>query len=216
MRNKIINKLIYYLNKIKKQPPKERLLFTNTFPELKKYNIAEFTYGRPEVIDWEQGASLSIGKYCSIAKGVKILLGGEHITSNITTYPFKVINQDFHEVDFPFKCHDHECKLTDACSKGDVIIGNDVWIGRDAMILSGVNIGDGAIIGARAVIAKNIEPYSVVVGNPGKVIRKRFDDETITVLLKSQWWHWSNDKVQRHLPNLMSKIDKNLNTWLNE
>ena len=75
----------------------------------------------------------------------------------------------------------------DPVTRGDVIISNDVWIGHGASILSGVQIGDGAVIGARAVITKDVEPYSIVAGNPARLIRKRFDDETIRKLQEIRW-----------------------------
>ena len=79
--------------------------------------------------------------------------------------------------------------------KGDVRIGNDVWIGEDTQILNGVTIGDGAIIGAHAVIAKDVPPYAVVVGNPGRVVKYRFSEDIIEQLLKIKWWDWEERKV---------------------
>jgi len=83
--------------------------------------------------------------------------------------------------------------------KGDVSIGNDVWIGRETLILSGVTIGDGAVIGARAVVTKDVEPYSIVAGNPARLIRKRFDDKTIHRLLEIRWWDWPPEKINENL-----------------
>ena len=78
-------------------------------------------------------------------------------------------------------------KKSDMPLKGDTIIGNDVWIGKDAVILPGVRVGDGAIIGACSVVGSHVDPYSIVVGNPAKVLRKRFDNELISLLLKFRW-----------------------------
>lgn len=86
-------------------------------------------------------------------------------------------------------------KLDDLPLKGDTIIGNDVWIGENVTILPGVHIGDGAIIGANSVVAKDIEPYSIAVGNPCRVVKKRFDDETIEKLLELKWWDWGEEKI---------------------
>jgi virginiamycin A acetyltransferase len=100
-------------------------------------------------------------------------------------------------------------------SRGDVIIGNDVWIGYGATILSGVIIGDGAIIGAGAVISKSIEPYSIMVGNPAKLIKKRFSNKTIKFLNEIKWWNWDIDKIKRnihlleHSPEELTKDKKN-------
>ena len=84
-------------------------------------------------------------------------------------------------------------------SKGDVIIGNDVWIGFGALILSGVRIGDGAVIGAGAVVTTDVEPYSIVIGNPARLTKKRFDDETILKLLEIGWWDWPVDKIRQNI-----------------
>ena len=86
--------------------------------------------------------------------------------------------------------------------KGDTIIGNDVWIGQNAVILAGVKLGDGVIIGAESVVGSNIEPYSIAVGNPAKVIKKRFDDELIELLLKLKWWDLPIEKINELIPLL--------------
>ncbi len=86
--------------------------------------------------------------------------------------------------------------------KGDTLIGNDVWIGQNAVILPGVHIGDGAIIGANTVVGCNVEPYTIVVGNPAKILRKRFDDELIDILLDFKWWDKSIDEIQKLIPIL--------------
>ena len=89
-------------------------------------------------------------------------------------------------------------------SKGDTIIGNDVWLGYNALIMPGINIGDGAIIATNAVVTKNVEPYTIVGGNPAKLIRKRFSDEVINLLLELQWWHWKIEKITKNIPILCS------------
>ena len=80
------------------------------------------------------------------------------------------------------------------------IIGNDVWISRGAHIMSGVFIGNGAVIGAHTVVAKNVPPYAIVVGNPARIIKYRFDPETIRKLQAIRWWNWSLEKIHEHLP----------------
>ena len=86
--------------------------------------------------------------------------------------------------------------------KGDTVIGNDVWIGQNATILPGVHIGDGAIIGAESVIGTNVEPYTIVAGDPARILRKRFDDELIGLLLKFRWWDKSIDEINTLIPLL--------------
>lgn len=156
------------------------------------HEIGHGSYGNLVIKSWGEGAKLRIGAYCSFADGVKILLGGEHRSDWVTTYPFNVLWDE---------CKEHTGHPR---SKGDVTIGHDVWIGTEAMILSGVSIGTGAIVGARAVVSKDVPPYAIVVGNPARIIRKRFDEETITKLLQIAWWNWEREKILSLLPLLLS------------
>ena len=136
-----------------------------------------------------------IGKYCSLASGIKILLGGEHETKFISTYPFSLwMDRD----------------IIDHHTKGNVRIGNDVWIGSDVKILSGVTIGNGAVIAANSVVVGKVEPYSIYGGNPAKLIKYRFDKNTITMLEKIQWWNWSDDLIIEAVPILQSNDIKML------
>ena len=118
--------------------------------------------------------------------------GANHQMNSITTYPFYTLEN----------WHMSQPELNNLPIKGDTIIGNDVWIGQNAVILPGVNIGDGAIIGANSVVGCNVAPYSVVVGNPAREIRKRFDDELINLLLKFKWWDKSIQEIDSLIPVL--------------
>lgn len=104
---------------------------------------------------------------------------------------------------FPIGRRLFDSPKSNVTSKGPIVVGNDVWIGRRAMILSGVEIGDGAIIGAGAVVAKNVPPFAVVVGNPGKVVKYRFDADDIELLLSLKWWDWPEAKLFEHKELLM-------------
>ena len=137
---------------------------------------------------------LNIGKFCSIADQVVFILGGEHSTQSKSTFPFTSFPKQWKNIDFD---------SGQPISKGDINIGNDVWIGYRATILSGVSIGNGAVIGAGSVISKNVAPYSIVAGNPAKLIRMRFKKSQIESLLKEAWWEWPTEKIIRHLPSLM-------------
>ena len=123
--------------------------------------------------EWN-GDKLIIGKFCQIATGVEFVMNGaNHQMNAVSTFPF-----------YTLEGWDMEPPAIDALPlKGDTVIGNDVWIGQNAVILPGVHIGDGAIIGANSVVGRNVEPYTIVAGNPAKVLRKRFDDEMIGLLL---------------------------------
>jgi acetyltransferase-like isoleucine patch superfamily enzyme len=158
----------------------------------KNHMIGEWTYGKPSVRSWGEGARLHVGRFCSIADGVAIFLGGEHRTEWVTTYPFSEFFEEGKGIP------------GDAITRGDVRIGSDVWIGQGACILSGVEIGDGAVIGARAVVAKSVAPYAVVVGNPARIVRYRFNNETIAALLRIRWWDWPIADITAAIPSLMS------------
>ncbi len=143
------------------------------------------------------GDKLIIGKFCQIAKDVEFIMNGvNHQMNAVSTFPFYILEGWDQEVP----------SLSKMPVKGDTIVGNDVWIGQNATIMPGVIIGDGAIIGANSVVAKNVNPYTVVAGNPIKVIRKRFDDELIELMLKFKWWNKEIDEINALIP-LLSDSD---------
>lgn len=129
-------------------------------------------------------AKLIIGKFCSISTRVSFFLGGNHNIKRISTW-----------LPDPDMKYDETGNLL---TKGDIIVENDVWIGMNVMIMPGVKIGSGSVIGAGAVVSKNVEPYSIVAGNPARVIKKRFTDDQIDILLKSQWWNWDHSIIQEN------------------
>jgi acetyltransferase-like isoleucine patch superfamily enzyme len=170
-------------------------IFTKDHFSLTKFKIGEYTYGVPRIFFINDEANLEIGKFCSISSGVEIFLGGNHRTDWITTYPFNVLNTDFpNAVDI----------LGHPATKGSVKIMNDVWIGGSVTILSGVTIGNGAVLGNGSVITKDVGPYEIWVGNPARLVRKRFSDEDIKLLLELKWWDWSIDKINLHVKDLCS------------
>lgn len=146
----------------------------------------------------EFGDRLIIGKFCSIAAGVKFIMGpANHRISSVTTYPFQVFGGVWAE-----KAPPHLSQLP---FKGDTVVGSDVWIGRESVIMPGVKIGDGAIIAAYSVVAKDIPPYAVAGGNPARVIKKRFeDDELIHLLLRLRWWDLPGEELSELVPLLCS------------
>jgi virginiamycin A acetyltransferase len=147
------------------------------------------------------GDKLIIGKFCMIASGVKFIMNGaNHLTKSISTYPFAIFGQGWEKA--------MEGKTYP--NKGDIIIGNDVWIGHNATIMGGVRIGDGAIIATNSTVVKDVEPYSIVGGNPAKEIKKRFPDNTIVKLLKLKWWDWSIEKITENIQNLTGSKIENL------
>ncbi|WP_294227862.1 CatB-related O-acetyltransferase [uncultured Shimia sp.] len=144
----------------------------------------------PYLFDFSQ-ETLRIGKFCQIAHGVRFITSSaNHATDGLSCYPFPVfINAvpDGYQPD-----------------TRDTMVGHDVWLGYGAMILPGAQIGHGAIIGAGAVVRGTVPPYSIVTGNPGTVIKKRFDDATISELLEIAWWDWPKEKIERAIPAIMA------------
>ena len=135
--------------------------------------------------------------------------GANHQMNAVTTFPFYTL--EGWNMDPP--------AVSDLPLKGDTVIGNDVWIGQNAVILPGVHIGDGAIIGANSVVGSDVSPYTVVVGNPARPIKKRFDDEMIDLLLRFRWWEKNIDEIDRLIPILtcsdLEKVKAELKKRLN-
>lgn len=136
------------------------------------------------------GDRLIIGKFVAIAQGAQFVMSGaNHPMGGFSTYPFGM----FGIAGAP------DYKTTTTGFRGDTRIGNDVWIGREAVIMPGVTIGDGAIVGTRAQVAKDVPPYAVVVGNPGRVVKMRFPPEIVAALLDIRWWDWDADRIARNI-----------------
>ncbi len=178
------------------------LTFYNTYLRLyhnSKITIpmGEHSYGsKPEIIGppdvakkLSQGSK--IGRFCSIAPGLKFIFRGKHMVNWVTTYPFK----DMWNLDVP---------LNDLPSTAPIIIGNDVWIASNVSIIQGVTVGDGAVIAQESFVTKNVPPYAMVGGNPAQIIRFRFNDRQISKLLQIAWWFWDDDQIKKVAPFLLS------------
>lgn len=171
-------------------------------PTIKRMNIivGDFTYIADSDFEshvthhyeWN-GDKLVIGKFCQIAAGVEFVMNGANHQMNApTTFPFYTL--EGWDMDPP--------AAADLPFKGDTVIGNDVWIGQNSVILPGVHIGDGVIIGANSVVGGDVAPYTIVVGNPAKVLRKRFDSELTDLLLRFKWWDKSIEEINSLIPIL--------------
>lgn len=139
------------------------------------------------------GDKLKIGRFCMIASDVKFIMNGaNHLTNALTTYPFAIFGNGWENAmdgkEYP--------------QKGDITIANDVWIGYNATIMAGVTIGDGAIIAANSTVVKDVEPYSIVGGNPATEIKKRFSPDVIEQLLQLKWWDWDLEKITKNVQYL--------------
>ena len=151
------------------------------------------------------GDQLIIGKFCMIASDVKFIMNGaNHLSNAISTYPFAVFGNGW-ESAMEGKTYPN---------KGNIEIGNDVWIGYNATIMAGVKIGDGAIIATNSTVVSDVEPYTIVGGNPAREIKKRLSPEIVERLLKLQWWNWDIEKITKNVQNLtdldIDKLEKNV------
>lgn len=162
-----------------------------------RLSIGRFTYGVELLMvrQWGEGAALRIGRFCSFADNIRILLGGNHRVDWITTYPFGHTYQDILGAQ---KIAGHPQ------SNGDVVIGNDVWVASAATILSGITIGDGAVIATNTTVVKDVAPYSIVGGNPGQHLKFRFDEEIRSRLLALRWWDLPIETIREIVPILCS------------
>ena len=173
-------------------PPRPFLGHDQYAPDLER---GEWTYGEPTVHWAKPGRKLRIGRFCSIASGVTIMMGGNHHSDWVSTFPFaEVVPAGEGEPPLPW----HET------TGGDVTIGHDVWICEDVLILSGVTIGSGAILGARSVVARDVAPYSIVAGNPAVHRRYRVEEALIDDLLALAWWDWPIGRIREARPHLLS------------
>jgi len=164
-------------------------------------SVGKYSYGNPTIKWSNPDAKYSCGKFCSIAVDVTIYLGNGHghDCSFVSTYPFGYIHQGV----FP------DVSNCSRDTKGSVTIGNDVWIGENVIIMSGVTIGDGAVIANNSHVVRNVEPYTIVGGNPAAQIKYRFSKEQIAKLLEIKWWDWDDTKINRHMGLICSnRIDE--------
>lgn len=139
--------------------------------------------------------------YCSIANNVTFLLGKEHYTNHISSYPFKVMALDLGDLE--------------AISKGDIIIDDDVWIGYGTTILSGIHISQGAVVAVGAVVTKDVPPYAIVGGVQAKVIKYRFEPEMIEELIKVDYSKLTKEQIEQHIDELYAGLkDKKQLDWM--
>lgn len=143
------------------------------------------------------GDKLRIGRFCAIAKGVTFIMNGaNHKASGFSSYPFYIFGNGWESV-MP--------KEGELPYKGDTVIGNDVWLGYETTIMPGVTVGHGAIVASKSVVTCDVPAYSVVGGNPAKVIRYRFEPDVIEQLLAIRWWDWSAEKISRNLQAIVNR-----------
>ena len=150
------------------------------------------------IISWSDEYKIHVGKYCSIGRDCNFFLHANHRPDWVTTSS-QLLGPVTPEIASMHMDMGHP-----SC-KGNITIGNDVWIGAKSTIMSGVKIGHGAVIGSGSVVAKDVPPYAIVVGNPAKIVKYRFDEQQIEDLLSIAWWDWDESKIKEESMVLWSK-----------
>lgn len=176
-------KVRLFLFKIKwRRQNKHNFTVAKNIFNIKLVEVGYYTYGQLNVLSWNsENEKLIIGSFTSIASDVLFILGGNHSLNTISTYPFKAM---------------FESNINEAYSKGRIIIGDDVWIGTRATIMSGITIGNGAVIAAGAVVTKDVSPYSIVGGNPARILKYRFEPEIIEYLIENIDYNMIREKIK--------------------
>lgn len=168
------------------------MFFTKT--KYPSYKIGSHTYGDIIIhgrgVDEDGNNFVEIGDYCSFANGLQLQLGGDHNMESVSTYPFSELRGE----KTPFN------------RKYGIYIGNDVWTGLGVIIKHGVTVGDGAVIGMGSIVTHNVEPYSIVVGNPARLLRYRFEPQIIEKLLKIRWWNLPYEEIVEKLPEMADPV----------
>lgn len=173
----------------------------NNIFDINKVIVGKYTYGRLEVLMFNNENSLKIGSYCSVAPKTVFLLSADHYTNHISSFPYKVkVTKNLDK---------------EGISKGDIVVDDDVWIGYGSTIMSGVHVGQGAIIAAGSVVTKDVPPYAIVGGVPAKVIKYRFSEEIINELLKVDYSKVTKDMIKEHIDELYVNLyDINQLKWM--
>jgi virginiamycin A acetyltransferase len=141
--------------------------------------------------------TLIIGAYCQFATGVRfVMAGANHPMLGPSTFPFGIFGGEWAERTLDL--------VMGAPSRGDTVVGNDVWLGYETMVMPGVRIGDGAIVAARSVVTSDVEPYTIVGGNPARTIRRRYEPADIELLLQAAWWTWPVELVTASARTIMA------------
>lgn len=156
--------------------------------------LGRHSYGNIEIRTWTQrDVIVRTGAYCSFGGNIRMIIDGNHRTDTFSSYPFHRLYPDVRPNNY---------------GKHVPNIGNDVWIGSDATIYSGVDIGDGAVIAGQSVVTKSVPPYAIVAGNPAKIVKYRFDSETIDKLLEVKWWDLPDEFIHNQLIPVGDAIQK--------
>lgn len=187
----------------------DKLVFLKNFVKASNIFVGDYTYfddrryGPDKFEEYNvlynydfSKVKLVIGKFCAIAAETRFIMTGDHKLDAISTYPFPIFGHGWESA----------FNVDDLPVKGDIVVGHDVWFGYGSLVMNGVTIGNGAIIAAGAVVVKDVPAYSIVAGNPAKVVKMRFDEKTIARLQNIAWWDWDIEKINKHL-KLICNLD---------
>lgn len=187
----------------------DKLVFLKNFVKASNIFVGDYTYfddrryGPDKFEEYNvlynydfSKVKLVIGKFCAIAAETRFIMTGDHKLDAISTYPFPIFGHGWESA----------FNVDDLPVKGDIVVGHDVWFGYGSLVMNGVTIGNGAIIAAGAVVVKDVPAYSIVAGNPAKVVKMRFDEKTIARLQNIAWWDWDIEKINKHL-KLLCNLD---------
>jgi len=183
-----------------------RVVFLRPLVQSANVEVGEYTYydSHDDPLAFERDAvlyafgpeRLIIGRFCAIASGVRFVMpGANHADRGPSTFPFGVFGPPWDAtMDI----------VMSAPSRGDTVVGHDVWLGYSALVLPGVTIGHGAVVAAASVVARDVPPYAVVVGNPSRVVRSRFSADDVERMLRAAWWDWPVELVTEHARTIMA------------
>ncbi len=192
----ILDIIMYFVSRVRwrmKNRHNGTVMYKKRF-DINRVTVGNGSYGPLYILDDDQISTVTIGCYCSIASNVTLISGSEHNLHNVSTFPFKV------------KCLGE--KISEATSKGNIVIKDDVWIGTGAIILSGVTLGQGAVIAAGAVVVKDVPPYAIVGGNPAKVIKYRFSKDICNKLLRIDYSGMGIETIKENLELLYTPVSE--------
>jgi len=158
------------------------------------------------IISWSDQYKVILGKYNSIGRDCNFFLHANHRPDWVTTSS-QLWGPVTHEI-----AQMHMDMGHPSC-KGNIIIENDVWIGAKSTIMSGVKIGNGSVIAAGSVVSKDVPPYAIVAGNPGKIVKYRFTEEQVKKLLLISWWDWEEEKIK---DNSLIMWSNNIDEFINK
>jgi virginiamycin A acetyltransferase len=183
-----------------------RVVFLRPLVQSATIEVGEYTYydSYDDPLAFERDAvlygfgpeRLVIGRFCAVASHVRFLMpGANHADRGPSTYPFGIFGAGWAST---------MDVVMSAPSRGDTIVGHDVWLGYSALVLPGVRIGHGAVVAAASVVARDVPPYAIVVGNPARVVRSRFSEEDVERLLRAAWWDWPIALVTEYARTIMT------------